>query len=146
MSRMAHITHLIVHGAFTPPDMDIGVDEIRQWHTAAPNNFDDIGYHVVIRRNAEIEYGRSLDVQGAHAPPKNDQSLGICLIGGKHPTEQTWQQNYTYPQLARLGFVIVWLKMMYPDTVVCGHKDVTTGRECPGFDVASWWDARNRRQ
>jgi len=142
MKRRSITTHLIIHGSYTPPEMDIGVEEIRKWHTSPPNNWDDIGYHIVIRRDTTVEFGRPFDIQGAHAPPRNSQSVGICLVGGKDPGKKEWQINYSYPQLARLAFVIDWLQVYYPATIVTGHRDITSGRVCPGFNVAAWWAAR----
>lgn len=141
MNRLINVHRIIVHGAYTTPTMDIGDDEIKSWHTA--KGWEEIGYHMVIRRDARLEYGRSFDEQGAHAPPHNDTSIGVCLVGGKHPTYEQWEMNYTYPQLAKLGFVCDWLKVMWPSAIVLGHNEVTPGRECPGFDVNAWWHARS---
>jgi N-acetylmuramoyl-L-alanine amidase len=146
MNRRKVTNTIVVHGALTPPDMDIGVDEIRQWHTdpaKAGGPYSDIGYHLVIRRTAHVEFGRALDLQGAHTPAKNAVSVGICLVGGRHQTRTEWQNNYTPAQFARLGTVIDWLQTLYPATVVTGHRDVQSGRDCPGFDVAAWWAARS---
>ncbi len=55
--------------------MDIGADKIRQWHTEAPRNWDDIGYHWVITRFGKLEAGRPIEMQGAHAVAVNGNSI-----------------------------------------------------------------------
>jgi len=34
---------------------------------------------------------------------------------------------------------IRFLKVVYPDAIICGHKDLVS-TQCPGFDVGAWWD------
>ena len=83
---MRQIDHIIVHCSYTPPSMDIGAETIREWHTLPKpkgRGWSDIGYHWVIRRNGTVEAGRSEERAGAHAKGYNQDSIGICLIGGK---------------------------------------------------------------
>ena len=78
---MREINTFIIHCSDTYPDMDIGVEEIRRWHKE--RGWSDIGYHYVIRRNGKIEEGRNDGIVGAHAKGMNENSLGICMVGGK---------------------------------------------------------------
>jgi N-acetyl-anhydromuramyl-L-alanine amidase AmpD len=84
---------IILHSSDTPPSMDIGVAEIRQWHLE--RGFRDIGYHYVIRRNGIVELGRHEDIKGAHCKDGggNNDSLGICLVG---------RDKWTYNQIESL--------------------------------------------
>ena len=77
---MRHIEDIVVHSSATKPSMDIGVDEIRQWHLA--RKFRDVGYHYIIRRCGEIELGRNISETGAHVRGHNKHSIGICMVGG----------------------------------------------------------------
>lgn len=86
---------IIVHCAATPASMDIGAEEIRDWHVNG-NEWSDIGYHFVVRRNGRIEKGRSISpfVNGAHCKGKNNY-IGICWVGGRDaikdmPTERQY--------------------------------------------------------
>ena len=74
------INEIDIHCSATPPNMDIGVKEIRQWHVA--KNWSDIGYHDVIRRDGTLEEGRPLERAGAHIRGRNANSIAVCMIGG----------------------------------------------------------------
>ena len=80
MSR--DISLLVIHCSATPVTMDIGVKEIREWHTSDPRNWSDIGYHYVIRLDGTLERARPLYKSGAHARGYNSNSIGICIVGG----------------------------------------------------------------
>ena len=133
-------TKIIVHCSDTPAKVDVGVAEIRRWHTLpAPRGrgWKDIGYNFVIRRDGTIETGRdtdrdgsTLDEIGAHAVGHNATSVGICLVGGKGGF------NFTFRQLAQLMQLIEDLKEEIPTIEeVIGHCDVDSGKTCPNFDV-----------
>lgn len=132
---MRDIRQLVVHGAYTTPDMDVGVAEIRPWHIE--KNYNDIGYHHVIRRNGVLEDGRPIEQRGAHCIPVNGTSIGVCLAGGKHPHRGTWDFNYTAAQLSTLKRLVNFYKAKYPGLIVGGHRDFDR-RKCPGFDVVAW--------
>jgi len=86
MRTVSDIARIIVHCSATPPDMSIGVSEIRDWHVNQ-NKWSDIGYHFVIKRGGLIQQGRDIELAGAHAEGHNSDSIGICLVGGveKYP-------------------------------------------------------------
>lgn len=145
---MRTITRIIIHCADTPAHMDIGAAEIRQWHTDPKprgRGWSDIGYHYVIRRNGLVETGRDLDGDGdideeigAHAYGNNDDSLGICLVGGKPDF------NFTFAQLVALVNLTLDLAQIHnvPQSGIIGHRDVNmSGKTCPTFDVASLFAA-----
>ena len=74
--------YIVIHCAATKPSMDIGAAEIRKWHTDPPRNWDDIGYHYVVRRSGTIEkpmleVGRYLEIPGAHVANHNHESIVI---------------------------------------------------------------------
>lgn len=149
---MREITKLIIHCSATPPDMDIGVAEIRRWHTDPPpkgNGWNDIGYHFVIRRDGLFEPGRPVEIQGAHCAAQNGNkaSIGICLVGGvrrgQHPktgkAALLVENNFTQAQWLTLEQQIELLQKRFPkiDTIL-GHRDLDPGKECPSFSVRDW--------
>jgi len=91
------INLIVVHASYTPPSMDIGAETIRDWHVN-DNGWDDIGYHYVITRAGEVEVGRPLEMAGAHVRGHNDDSIGVCLIGGMAEDESTPECNFTHWQ------------------------------------------------
>lgn len=132
---MREIDLIVVHCADTPASMDIGVAEIRRWHTEE-RGWSDIGYHYVIRRDGTIELGRDLDGDGdvdeetgAHVWGYNKRSIGICMVGGKGGA------NFTMPQYDALRNLVKALLEKYPGSALMGHRDLDESKECPSFDV-----------
>lgn len=129
---MREIKRIFVHCSFTKPSMDIGVEEIRDWHVNG-NGWSDIGYHDVIRRDGSIEPGRSYEIAGAHASGNNADSIGVCLVGGMNQAGEA-DSNFTLPQLISLKNYIDQKKIEFPGVEVFGHRDVST-KQCPCIDI-----------
>lgn len=129
---MRQINRIIIHAADTPADMDIGADTIRRWHVKE-RGWSDIGYHFVIRRSGLVETGRLIEEQGAHVRGENEDSIGICLVGGRPDC------NFTFAQYVAMLDLIGDLAHRYniPLVAVSGHRDWDSGKTCPTFDVAS---------
>jgi N-acetylmuramoyl-L-alanine amidase len=138
---MRELKRIIVHMSYTPPQMDIGVNEMRKWHTDPPprgRGWKDIGYHYVDRRSGIIEIGRDINRIGAHTLGHNNDSIGIVMVGGKHPTKDEVEVNFTSAQWRSLERLVKDLMLQYETiTDISGHKD-NTATKCPGFDVKSW--------
>ena len=136
---MREINEIIIHCSATPPDMDIGVEEIREWHRQ--RGWSDVGYHEVIRRNGLREHGRPLNEIGAHAYGHNVNSIGICLVGGTNADDKTkGEANFTFEQLVTLHEVVSTYKGMFPNARVLGHRDIPgVTKACPCFDVAGFF-------
>jgi N-acetyl-anhydromuramyl-L-alanine amidase AmpD len=125
---------IVIHCADTPASMDIGVKEIRDWHMNE-RGWSDIGYHFVIRRNGRVEAGRSLEYDGAHVFGHNDDTLSICLVGGKGGF------NFTMAQMGSLSGLIHRLTTQFPTVrEIIGHRDLDPGKECPQFDVRAMFN------
>jgi len=124
--------------------MNIGAKEINDWHKASPNNWDMIGYHIVIRRNygelgGLIEFGRPLDKAGAHVKGYNSKSIGICMVGGKDEGSKS-ENNFTKDQFEALEKVLKFFTSIFPKAIVQGHRDFpNVFKTCPCFDVKEWW-------
>jgi N-acetyl-anhydromuramyl-L-alanine amidase AmpD len=133
---MREIKRLIIHCAATKPDMDIGVEEIREWHKE--RGWKDIGYHFVIRRTGEIEKGRPVSQVGAHAKGHNLDSIGICLVGGIDEDGDA-DANFTFEQYVALEQFVDEAEDYYGDLDVLGHRDLPgVAKACPCFDVTSF--------
>lgn len=130
------IDTLVIHCAATKPSMDIGVKEIRKWHVDG-NGWRDIGYHYVIRRNGLLEYGRPLDVIGAHVAGHNSGSIGVCLVGGID-NDGDAEANFTKEQWKALVSFVKTFKSDYPHGDIKGHNEFDQGKACPSFDVQQW--------
>lgn len=85
-----------------------------------------MGYHFVIRRDGEIEVGRTLDVIGAHCAGFNADSVGTCLVGRDFFSDQ---------QIAALKKIHAMLEDLFPGITVHGHREFNPGKTCPNMDV-----------
>lgn len=142
--KRANTDFIVVHCSATPPSMDIGVAEIRRWHT--DRGWQDIGYHLVIRRDGTVETGRQIDQQGAHVHGHNHNSIGICMVGGVSTTGKP-QNNFTAQQFESLGQWLDALSSKYPTAEIKGHRDFPeVAKACPSFDVREWWKKRTAHQ
>ena len=121
-----NIKHLIVHCSDTSNDFTAA--DIHKMHL----NFgwDGIGYHKVVLRDGKVENGRPEYWVGAHVKGKNNESLGVCLIGS---------DKFTVKQLKSLELILKDWKSKYPNAKITGHCNVVkTKKTCPNFDVISW--------
>ena len=150
----ARTDFIVVHCSATPPDLDVGVKEIDQWHR--DRDFDCIGYGAVVRRSGLIELGRPLQAVGAHVRGFNSRSLGVCLVGGVNEENvNTAEANYTPAQYNSLARLLSALELVWPGAAVVGHRDLSPDadgngeitpdewlKDCPCFDVGAWWALR----
>ena len=134
---MRDIKQLVVHASATPPFMEIGASEIRVWHKG--RGWRDIGYHAVIKRNGKVEDGRPIAEIGAHVKGHNNESFGICLVGGVDKDNKS-EFNFTRHQMDSLIRLLDVLKNEFPDAEVLGHRDFPgVAKACPCFAVKEWY-------
>lgn len=134
---MRIITELVVHCSATKPDQDIGVAEIRDWHVGQ-NGWNDVGYHYVIRRDGKIEVGRYIDEVGAHAKGHNENSVGICMVGGINSNGNP-DANFTFKQYDALHQLLLTLCHNYDRPKILGHRDLPdVSKACPSFDAVEF--------
>lgn len=137
MAALINVDNIAIHCSATRPAQECNAETIRQWHKA--RGWDDIGYHTVICRNGDVEYGRALNVRGAHVKGHNNHSIGVCLVGGLD-SQGTPTSNYTDEQWASLYQVIRAYVLLFPLARVVGHRDFDgVTKECPCFDVPAWY-------
>lgn len=130
---MREIKRVIIHCSDTHAHQDIGVKEIREWHTAG-RGWSDIGYHYVINRQGEVEGGRPVGIPGAHTLNHNQDSIGICLVGGKP------MFNFSKKQIDKLVELVWMLVLQYNLKIsdVHGHNEYSN-KTCPVFDVREFF-------
>lgn len=109
-----------------------------------------IGYHAVIRRSGEIEFGRHFDEPGAHVQGHNFRSVGVCMVGGVDANGEP-ENNFTNEQFESLRALLDMLQLAYPNATVLGHRDLSPDldgdglvteaewlKDCPCFSVRDW--------
>lgn len=115
--------------------------QVAQWH--AQRSFNGPGYHYLIRLDGTLEYGRPEWARGAHTRGHNDRSIGIAYEGGRIAGCNVGLDTRTKEQKAAMAALVHELKGRYLEVSrVVGHRDLTP-TQCPGFDVAAWWEGRN---
>ena len=136
---MRTVNKLIIHCSKTPDYLDIGVEEIREWHLE--RNFNDIGYHYVIRRDGTLEMGRSVEIVGAHCYGYNTGSIGICLVGLGSDEIVEPTDIYNTEQLRTLEQLIKDLKRKYNKLDIYQHSQFDNTKPfCAGlYDPYLLW-------
>jgi N-acetylmuramoyl-L-alanine amidase len=135
MEPRSSTEYLVVHCSATKPSMDIGLREIKRWHVD-DNGWRDVGYHYIIRRNGEVELGRSNRDTGAHAAGYNHKSISLCMVGGM-AEDNSAENNFTAQQWTALLDLVKQIKVDYPEANVIGHNEISD-KKCPSFDVQQW--------
>ena len=70
---MRKIDKIIVHCSATPKGKHFSAETIKSWHLK--RGFSDIGYHFIIHLDGSLEYGRMVNIQGAHCKGENKFSM-----------------------------------------------------------------------
>ena len=107
------LTKAVIHHSASG---DVSAAEIDRWHKE--KGWDGIGYHWLIRENGDIEKGRLMTKQGAHAKGRNHY-VGICLTG---------YDKFTAQQVAALIRLLQTFKIKHIES----HHSACPG---PGFDM-----------
>lgn len=135
--KRAKTDYIVVHCSATGTQ-NFGAADIDKWHRK--QGWACIGYHYVIRRDGTVEEGREEDVVGAHVAGFNENSIGICMIGGVDADDPAKaQNNFTKEQFDSLKQLLVDLKVRHPHATIQGHRDFPgVKKACPSFDVREW--------
>lgn len=129
---------ITIHCSDTDNGKPCPADTIKKWHVEQ-NGWSDIGYHMIIQPDGEVEHGRSLNVQGAHVSGTNKNNLGICLIG---------RDKFTVVQMHTLRSKLTTLCMTYsiPEWAIYMHHQypsaLAQGKTCPNIPInqfLAWW-------
>jgi len=145
---MAEVKHWAIHHSAAPPQ--IGPYEIYQYHKSRrePDGtlWAGIGYHFCIGQDGTIHYTRNVGQWGINVAGKNDQVVGICLLGdftNALPTEaQLSAAQFVCQTLDRFVASVQGTDLIpLPRTP---HRALNPGRtECPGQRYQEWIDRLN---
>lgn len=128
------INEIIIHCTATPEGRECSVEEIRQWHRQ--RGFSDIGYHYIIHLNGDLDFGRNVDISGAHCLNHNAHSIGVVYVGGVAKDGKTPKDTRTDEQKAALASLLIDLRKLYPTAKIHGHRDFAN-KACPSFDATT---------
>jgi len=123
------IKRIILHCSDSPHFSKEGrmldVEDVRSWHKA--KGWKDVGYHFVIPFSGEIQTGRPLGIEGAHAKGNNKDTIGICAMG---------KNTFTVSQIVSLKGLLQMLMTTYSLRLkdIYGHYQVDHhGKTCPNY-------------
>jgi len=136
------VDKIIVHWTETHTNRNIGSEEIDKWQ-------EGIVYNLIIRRDGSIQRGLPFSKNGNHAPGYDENSLGVCFVGGINaPTGTPDYENFisaaslTRSQLNSFDHICKAFYAYYPGGTITGHNEVDETQEDPGFDVLDYVLAR----
>ena len=128
---------LILHCSATDKSKNISAETIKDWHTSAPRNWSDIGYHFVILNDGcgTVERGRPIWKRGAHTRGHN-KTIGVCYVGGM----DNGQPSDTMTPLQETVFfeLVDKLRDIFGEVAIYGHNEFSS-KACPSFDVVEKW-------
>ncbi len=127
---MREITRIIMHCSATEAGRDFDAEDIRTWHKA--RGWSDIGYHYVIKLDGTIEAGRPVDRVGAHTKGHNEDSVGVCYIGGL----KDGKPFDTMSEIQEIAFIelVFSLRNVFGWMPIHGHNEFAA-KACPSFNV-----------
>ena len=129
---MRDLKRIILHCTATEEGRHVDVNTIRQWHTAPPRNWSDIGYHYVIYLDGTINLGRTLSKPGAHTRGHNKDSIGVAYVGGLYDAQPADTMN-AHQDMSWMMLVNA-LRITFGPLTLHGHNEFSS-KACPSFDV-----------
>ncbi len=149
------VEHLVVHHSAGNNDDTNYVNIVRNiylLHTQS-NGWDDIGYNFLVAPNGVIFKGRDPqgvgdedDILGAHFCGKNQNTMGVCMMGDFMKVMPTpaavFSLNYLLAWKLKKDGIDAFGQTIHPRTAgnllnnVCGHRDACP-TDCPGDSLYS---------
>lgn len=131
---MRKINEIIVHCAATPEGKNFKAADIDRWHRE--RKMKCIGYHYVVDLDGTVEPGRPESEIGAHCLGHNQNSIGVCYVGGLDADGRTPKDTRTAAQKEALLALLKKLRAKYPKASIHGHRDFAA-KACPSFDATT---------
>lgn len=133
---MRKINKIILHCSATQEDKNFTVEDIDKWHKK--NGWDCCGYHYVIHLDGSVHLGRPIEKSGAHCFGQNQDSIGICYIGGLDKNNKAKDTRTRDQKIGLLKLVKTLLNKygLSINNVYC-HRDFAK-KECPCFSRYSF--------
>ena len=131
-----NIKKIFIHCTATREGQDFDAATIKKWHLR--RGWSDIGYHFVIQLDGTVEVGRPEHIAGSHVRGQNTGSIGVVYVGGLDGDGKA-KDTRTPEQIKAMAELVGDLVKAYPAAKVLGHRDAPAAKECPCFDVKTWW-------
>ena len=128
---MRQINEIVIHCSATKEGQPFRAKDIDNWHKS--QGWESIGYHYVVGLDGKIERGRPVNKIGAHCKGHNENSIGICYIGGLDKNNKP-KDTRTEKQKTALSALLTTLKGVFTQATIHGHNNLDK-RDCPCFDA-----------
>lgn len=112
--------------------------------------WSDVGYHILVKLDGIIEFGRPLWRPGAHVYGHNKNSIGFVYVGGLDSQGKP-KDTRTCSQITGMQFLHSQFSKDFPGIIWKGHRDFSPDlnkngtidrwewiKSCPCFDVEQW--------
>lgn len=132
---MRTINKIIIHCSATKEGNPVTINDIHRWHVQG-RGWNDIGYHYVIELDGTVKQGRPQMTQGAHCYGHNEDSIGVCYVGGLDEDMKP-KDTRTPEQKEALRSLIFKLQSVFNEATVHGHNEFSEYKACPCFDVSA---------
>lgn len=129
---MRKINLIVLHCSATKATQDYTPEQLERDHKA--RGFVRGGYNYYVRRNGLIVPMRPLEQIPAHVKGYNRNSIGICYEGGLDATGKP-EDTRTDEQKESLKILLRLLKIRFPLSRICGHRDLGARKACPCFNA-----------
>lgn len=128
---MAKPKRITLHCAASTNGVCLPASVIRRQHIEE-RGWSDIGYHMVIQPDGEVERGRGLNEKGAHVSGENEGNIGICLVGNdRFGRNQFDALRYQLDGITQIYDIPHW-------EIRCHHQfqsAIRQGKTCPNLDI-----------
>lgn len=131
---MRTVNLIIIHCSATREGKAYTVADIDRWHRN--RGMKGIGYHFVVYLDGTVHSGRPLEQVGAHCKGHNNQSVGVCYIGGIAADGKSPKDTRTAEQRQGLIRLLRQLRVLFPKAAIKGHRDFAP-KACPCFDATA---------
>lgn len=130
-------TQIIIHCTGGIPTDKTTVEAVHNLHLK--NGWSGIGYHYLITVDGKVWEGRPDDTIGAHAAPQNNNSIGICYVGGMNE-QKKFADTRTQQQKEAMKELVAGLVKKYPTiTRIIGHRDISPDLDGDGVIESNEW-------
>ncbi len=130
------INLIVIHCSATREDRDYSPEQLTRDHKK--RGFNSAGYNYYIRKSGEVIPMRPLELIPAHVAGFNKNSIGICYEGGLDSKGKP-SDTRTPQQKEALINLLITLVAQYPDSEICGHRDLSPDKNNNGIIEPSEW-------
>ena len=134
--KSKNISLIVVHCSATSILRDYTPEMLERDHRE--RGFNSAGYHFYIRRSGQRVALRPLSLVGAHVTGFNKDSIGICYEGGINATGKP-ADTRTQQQKDALAALLRELVVLYPESEILGHRDLSPDKNGDGIVSPDEW-------